>query len=132
MMGDPVFDAFYSSNVEFVSSTVVQETSMQAAGAALLDKIGPAILISHSHGGLFPWLWADIRPTLVKAIVQAGVPVEHLNLPDVGIYGNVHMHSMEKNSDDIAADLEKWIRKTIESGKRPRRRDIVANRGDNL
>jgi pimeloyl-ACP methyl ester carboxylesterase len=42
---------------------------MQAAGAALLDRIGPAILITHSQGGLFGWLIADARPGLVKAIV---------------------------------------------------------------
>lgn len=42
---------------------------MQAAGAALLDRIGNAILIMHSQAGAFPWLWADARPALVKAIV---------------------------------------------------------------
>jgi len=43
---------------------------MQAAGAALLDKIGPAILVGHSQGGICPWLWADVRPDLVKAILS--------------------------------------------------------------
>ncbi len=31
---------------------------MQAAGIALLDRIGPAILIAHSQGALFGWLIA--------------------------------------------------------------------------
>jgi pimeloyl-ACP methyl ester carboxylesterase len=39
------------------------------AGAALLDKIGPAILISHSQGGQLTWLIGDARPGLVKGIV---------------------------------------------------------------
>jgi pimeloyl-ACP methyl ester carboxylesterase len=50
---------------------------MQAAGIALLDRIGPAVLITHSQGGLFGWLIADARPNLVKGIVAlepAGPP----------------------------------------------------------
>ena len=42
---------------------------MQAAGASLLDRVGPAILATHSQGGTHGWLWADARPELVKAIV---------------------------------------------------------------
>ena len=42
---------------------------MQAAGASLLDRIGPVILATHSQGGTHGWLWADARPELVKAIV---------------------------------------------------------------
>lgn len=69
-MGDPIFDAYYASNVQFADNTITQQKTMQAAGAALLDKIGPAVLIAHSQGGIFPWLWADVRPHLVKAIVS--------------------------------------------------------------
>jgi pimeloyl-ACP methyl ester carboxylesterase len=69
-MGDAIFDEYYASNVQFQSNTVVQETKMQSAGAALLDKIGAAVLISHSQGGLMPWVIADVRPKLVKAIVS--------------------------------------------------------------
>jgi pimeloyl-ACP methyl ester carboxylesterase len=38
-------------------------------GAMLLDKIGPAIIMTHSAGGPFGWLVAEIRPNLVKGIV---------------------------------------------------------------
>lgn len=70
-MGDPVFNNFYSSNVQFINSTVVQETNMRAAGTALLDTLpGPVILIAHSQGGLIPWLWTDSRPEKVRAIVS--------------------------------------------------------------
>lgn len=68
-MGDPIFDAFYSSNVEFQSNTIVQERKMQAAGSALLRNIGPAVLIAHSQGGIMPWVIADVVPKLVKGIV---------------------------------------------------------------
>ncbi|KAF5599263.1 adenylosuccinate lyase [Fusarium pseudoanthophilum] len=76
--GDPVFDAFYSSNVEFVDNTTYQQTSVQAAGAALLDRIGkPAVLLGHSQGSFMPTLIADLRPELTKSIVlleAAGPP----------------------------------------------------------
>ncbi|PWI66724.1 hypothetical protein PCL_04862 [Purpureocillium lilacinum] len=69
-MGDPVFDAFYSSNVQFISDAVYQQTAVQAAGAALLDRIGrPTVLIGHSQGGLMPLVIADARPALTKGLV---------------------------------------------------------------
>ena len=37
--------------------------------ARLLDRIGPAVVITHSAGGPSGWLAADARPELVKAIV---------------------------------------------------------------
>ncbi len=73
-MGDPIFDEFFASNAQFQANTVVQETEMQAAGAALLEKIGQAVLISHSQGGLMPWVIADVVPDLVKAIVSIEPP----------------------------------------------------------
>ena len=42
----------------------------RAAGAELLDKIGPAIIITHSAGGSFGLLVAEARPQLVKAAVM--------------------------------------------------------------
>lgn len=38
-------------------------------GAELLDKIGPAIIQTHSAGGPFGWIVANERPKLVKAVV---------------------------------------------------------------
>lgn len=67
--GDPVFDQFYASQVPFLADVAETETLMQRAGAALLDRIGPAILMTHSQSGPFGWLLADARPHLVKAIV---------------------------------------------------------------
>ena len=67
--GDPVFDAFYATQVEGLEGAVETQTLIQSAGAALLDKIGPAILVTHSQSGAFGWLIADARPKAVKAIV---------------------------------------------------------------
>ncbi|CAE7211883.1 hypothetical protein CFE70_009489 [Pyrenophora teres f. teres 0-1] len=70
VMGDPIFDAFYASNVQFILNATLQQAAVQTAGAALLDRIGvPAWLIGHSQGGLMPPLIADARPELVKGLV---------------------------------------------------------------
>ena len=53
-------------------------SSNRDALVALLDKIGPAILLTHSQSGAFGWPVADARPDLVKALVAAepsGPPV---------------------------------------------------------
>jgi len=69
-MGDPVFDAFYSSNVQLVNNDTYSQTTVQAAGAALLDRIGsPTILIAHSQAGPMAILIADARPNLTEAII---------------------------------------------------------------
>ena len=68
-MGDPVFDAFYSTQVESLASNAETQKLAQSAGAALLDRIGPAILLTHSQAGAFGWLIADARPDLVKGII---------------------------------------------------------------
>jgi len=52
-------------------------------GAMLLDKIGPSIIMTHSAGGPFGWLVAEVRPNLVKGIVcieGAGSPFSGQNI----------------------------------------------------
>lgn len=68
--GDPVFDQFFASQVESVPSDGEwTERHVRADGAALLDRIGPAVLITHSQGGALGWQIADARPNLVKAVI---------------------------------------------------------------
>lgn len=76
--GDPVFDQFFGQNFPSLASFPRQQELNRDAGAALLDRIGPAILVTHSQSGTFGWLVADARPGLVKAIVAmepSGPPV---------------------------------------------------------
>jgi len=76
--GDTAFDQFYASQVESMADIVTLERMMREAGSALLDRIGPAILLTHSQGGPFGWTIADARPQLVKgvlAIEPNGAPV---------------------------------------------------------
>jgi pimeloyl-ACP methyl ester carboxylesterase len=67
--GNPAFDQFYASQLESIASTVKTEELMFPANLALLDKIGPAIVLTHSQSGVFGFKLADARPDLVKAHV---------------------------------------------------------------
>ncbi|MDE1164696.1 MAG: alpha/beta hydrolase [Pseudomonas sp.] len=81
--GDPVFDAFYAAHVPYVADSSKSQQLFQNAGAALLDKIGEAILITHSQSGPYGWLLADVRPSLVKAVVSIepqGPPVVNMSM----------------------------------------------------
>lgn len=79
--GDAVFDQFYASQVEGMQDIAQIEKLMRAAGAALLERIGPSILLTHSQSGPFGWTIADARPHLVKAIVAVepqGAPLHEI------------------------------------------------------
>jgi pimeloyl-ACP methyl ester carboxylesterase len=78
--GDPVFDAFQATQVPFLKDAVEIQRLVQAAGAALLDRIGRAILMTHSQSGTFGWIIAEARPALVEAVVAlepSGPPFEN-------------------------------------------------------
>jgi len=211
--GDRTFDAFMASQQPGIADFALQQELMRDACAALLDEIGPAILLVHSQAGAFAWPVAQARPGIVKAILaiepsgppvhdivalgapewfrddarvkisglgdlalayapapapgeelafvrapaegpdlprcwlqqeparrlvgldsipvllvsgeasyhasydhctaaylqQAGVEVDHVRLADVGIRGNGHMMMQEKNSDEIAELLVRWL-----------------------
>jgi pimeloyl-ACP methyl ester carboxylesterase len=77
--GDPIFDAFYATQVETVTNVEETQRRNRDAGAALLDKIGPAIVLTHSQSGTYGWLIADARPQLVKGVIAiepSGPPFE--------------------------------------------------------
>lgn len=82
--GDPIFDAFYATQVESLASDVETQELTQKAGAALLDKIGPAVLLTHSQSGLLGWVIAESRPQLVKGIVavEPSGPPFHNSAPN--------------------------------------------------
>jgi pimeloyl-ACP methyl ester carboxylesterase len=66
---DPLVDQFMASQNAPPQDQAMAQALWASRGAELLDKIGPAIVQTHSAGGPFGWLVADRRPTLVKAIV---------------------------------------------------------------
>ena len=58
-----------AANAQPAGQLNVQHLAWRQAGADLLDKIGPAIIMTHSAGGPFGLLVAEARPALVKATV---------------------------------------------------------------
>ena len=68
-VSDPLVDQFMASQNAAPQDQAMARALWSSRGAALLDKIGPAIVQTHSAGGPFGWLVADQRPKLVKAIV---------------------------------------------------------------
>ena len=73
------------------SNTETQQL-VQNPGTALLDKIGPAIIVTHS---------------------QAGVANEHVRLEKVGFHGNGHVIPSELNSLEVAAFINKWLEEHV-------------------
>ncbi len=67
--GDSVFDQFFASQLPSIEDFSEQQVLNRDALVALLEKIGPVILLTHSQSGAFGWPVADARPDLVKAIV---------------------------------------------------------------
>lgn len=67
--GNPVFDAAFARTVAYLGNNVETQQLVQSAGSALLDRIGPAIIVTHSQAGPFGWLLADAKPKLVRGIV---------------------------------------------------------------
>ncbi|OFW05469.1 MAG: hypothetical protein A3I61_14705 [Acidobacteria bacterium RIFCSPLOWO2_02_FULL_68_18] len=68
-MGDPVFDFFMKTQVQFAGAT---GQLVRPAGIALLETIGtPVIFFTHSQGGGFGFDITEARPHLVRALITA-------------------------------------------------------------
>ena len=93
-IGDPIFDQFFASEVRGVP-TDSQEILTRDAGVALVDRIGPVILLTHSQSGPHGWDIADARPNKVKGIIAVepnGPPfyeVDFIGAPDWFSYGGL-------------------------------------------
>jgi pimeloyl-ACP methyl ester carboxylesterase len=68
-IGDPVFDAFYASQVQSQADARISEAQNAKAYTALLDKIGVAHIITHSQAGPYGWRIGDLRRHLVRSII---------------------------------------------------------------
>src|ERR1700674_2767083 len=89
--GEPDDDAtmqLASGQLPAIESFGKQQVLNRDALLALLEKIGPSILLVHSQAGAFGWPVADARPDLVKAILAIEPngppfhPVEFTGAPD--------------------------------------------------
>ena len=66
---DPAAQQLAQSQLPAIEDFTTQQVLNRDALLALLDKIGPAVLLVHSQAGAFGWPVADARPDLVKAIL---------------------------------------------------------------
>lgn len=83
LRGDPVFDEFCASQIRMVADFGLVERMMRSAARALLERIGRAVVVTHSHSGSLGWNIADECPELVAAIVAvepAGPPFVNLEM----------------------------------------------------
>ena len=69
LVGDASFDAFYASQVQLQINISYSDILNRAADVSLLDKIGPAIVVSHSQSGPYGWVLGDAKSDLVKGII---------------------------------------------------------------
>ena len=93
--GDSIFDQFFASQVPTIPDFTRQQVLNRDAIVSLLEKIGPAILLTHSQSGAFGWPVADAQPDLVKAIVAvepSGPPffdIQNVGGPEWFRYGTM-------------------------------------------
>jgi pimeloyl-ACP methyl ester carboxylesterase len=76
--GDAAFEQFYFSQMPSIANFAKQQEINPPAIIALLEKIGPSILLTHSQSGTFAWPVVDRRPDLVRANIAVepnGPPV---------------------------------------------------------
>src|SRR5262249_62088378 len=75
-VGDPVFDQFMAAMLPGIADSRLREAVNRDATIALLDRIGPAILMPHSQSAAPVWLVAGPPPPPGEAprLVPGGPP----------------------------------------------------------
>jgi len=205
VIGDPSVDQVAAGQGgSFLADLEATHNIWKERLAELLDKTGPAIVMSHSMGGPNAWIAGEVRPQLVKGMIgvepagppfgalrwglaackltydpaaadareiktvkvtpttpgvdpyfiqaeparqlvnlknipaavftseasyhtayddgsvaylkQAGVKVDHVKLPALGIHGNAHFMMMEKNNREVLQPILEWIETNVNKG----------------
>ena len=115
---DPVVVQLTASMGQPMANNPVTQNVWRTRGALLLDRIGPAILITHSDGAIFAWVTAQARPDLVKGIVAvqpsassqqffAKTPIANMVLAEPG---NGPMAIVEKNNRELLQPALDWMK----------------------
>ena len=79
---DPVNQQFLAGQLPTIADFAEQQALNRKALGALIDKVGPVILLTHSQSGAFGWPALDDRPGKVKGLIQVepnGPPVHDLD-----------------------------------------------------
>ena len=105
--GDPAFDNYFASNVPSMENRELQSKMNVDALAALLDRVGPSIVLVHSQSGQYGWPLAQARPALVKALVAAepsGPPVHDMVVPGEARLGMAFENATPVDGSEIFRD----------------------------
>jgi pimeloyl-ACP methyl ester carboxylesterase len=96
-----------------MANNAITRSVWRTRGAMLLDKIGPAILITHGDGSLFAGLAAQERPGLVKGIVALAPPTQPFanQVPE-----SVPTLIAEKNDREDLGPVLNWIDSNVAKG----------------
>jgi pimeloyl-ACP methyl ester carboxylesterase len=112
--GDPAFDQYWAGDVPGMENRNLQSQMNIDAVTALLDKIGPSIILVHSQSGVYAWPLAQARPQLVKAIVAAepnGPPVHDVVVKSVQRFDQPWEKTIKQTEDDWYRDnpgVKRW------------------------
>src|ERR1700686_5199772 len=103
---DPATVQLAASQMPAIADFALQQFLNRDALLALLDKIGPSILLTHSQAGAFGWPVADARPDLVKAILA----IEPNGPPffNVDNIGNLEKNGAPDWFRDAATQARPW------------------------
>jgi pimeloyl-ACP methyl ester carboxylesterase len=107
MPGDPVFDQYWSGSVPSREARAERAQMNVDALTALLDRVGPSILLVHSQSGEYAWPLAQERPDLVKAIVAAepyGPPVHDVVVRSAQRFDAGWEETIQQTEDDYYRD----------------------------
>lgn len=105
--GDEVLDQFMAGIGPVIGSLEKTEMFARQAGAELLQRIGPSILITHSMGGPCGWVIADECPEFVKGIISIEPLGPPLSEPFKGLGAlkcGVTASPLKHNTDQTQAD----------------------------
>lgn len=87
-----------------LGSSAAGRTHAAAADALCNLRAVPVLLVTGDDAGRYRQ-----DGQVADFLRDAGVCVDHLFLPDIGIFGNSHFMFLEKNNMEIAAQLRLWI-----------------------
>lgn len=85
-VGDPVWDQFLASQGPLMADSAGAQQLAADALVALLERIGPAVVVTHSLGGPAGYLAADARPDLVRALIAVeAIGPQFMKAPELGL-----------------------------------------------
>jgi hypothetical protein len=91
---------------------VAAEPTLGGDPAKIPSIKGTPVLVLYGDNAKDHPRWSKIRAggiAYLDALKAGGGSVDIIDLPDVGLRGNTHMMMMDRNSDQIASIVQKWL-----------------------